>query len=267
MKGGIYQIENQRNGKRYIGSAVNLKRRWTVHLRSLRSGQHYNRHLQAAYDKYGEQSLILSILEYVESERLIEREQYYFDALSPEYNLCPIAGSPLGYRHTPETRKKISKALGGERNPNYGIRGRQSPNYGRRHSEETKHRMSESKKGERNAFYGKRHSKKTREQMSKAHMGERNFMFGKRNEQNPNYGRQQSEEARQNNSKAHMGKCHSEETKRKISEALKGNQNCKGKTLSDETRRKISEVWTPERRQKQSNWMRRLNEKRARCRN
>ena len=221
MASGIYQIRNLLNGHRYIGSAINLKRRWITHLRSLRSGQHHNRHLQAAYNKYGEQSLIFSVLKYVEPEGLIKCEQSYFDTLLPEYNLCPIAGSPFGYQHTLETRKKISKALSGERNPNYGVRGEASPNYGKRHSEETKGIMSVNKRGDRNPFYGKHHSKKTREQMRKAHMGERNFMFGKHNEQNPNYGRQQSEEARRNNSEAHKGTRHSEETKRKMSEARK----------------------------------------------
>ena len=45
-----------------------------------------------------------------------------------------------------------------------------------------------------------------------------------------------SEESRRKMSEAHKGKTHSEETKRKISETLKG------KTLSEETKRKLSEV-------------------------
>jgi hypothetical protein len=45
-----------------------------------------------------------------------------------------------------------------------------------------------------------------------------------------------SEESRRKMSEAHKGKTHSEESRRKISETLKG------KTLSEETKRKLSEV-------------------------
>ena len=47
------------------------------------------------------------------------------------------------------------------------------------------------------------------------------------------------------------GKCRSKEHRRKLSEAQKG------KHVSEETRRKMSMAWTPERRQRQSDRMRR----------
>lgn len=36
---------------------------------------------------------------------MIEREQYYIDLYKPEYNICKIAGSLLGFKHSPETLK------------------------------------------------------------------------------------------------------------------------------------------------------------------
>ena len=45
----------------------------------------------------------LEILEYCDSENVIEREQYYLDLLKPEYNILQLAGSSLGYKHTPES--------------------------------------------------------------------------------------------------------------------------------------------------------------------
>lgn len=45
---GIYQIRNIVNGKVYIGSAVNIERRWGMHKNRLKAGQHRNIHLQRA---------------------------------------------------------------------------------------------------------------------------------------------------------------------------------------------------------------------------
>ena len=52
----------------------------------------------------------LEILEYCESKDTIKREQYYLDRLNPEYNVLKIAGSPLGSKHTAETKAKIRTA-------------------------------------------------------------------------------------------------------------------------------------------------------------
>ena len=44
---------------------------------------------------------------------------------------------------------------------------------GRIHSEETKAKMSESRKGENNHFYGKHHNKDTKDKISKIHKGKK----------------------------------------------------------------------------------------------
>jgi len=112
VKSGIYQIRNQLNSKRYVGSAVNLRRRQRAHFGGLRRGTHSNRHLQNAYNKYGEAAFVFSILEIVENPaNLIECEQHHMDTLKPEYNLSPTVGSPLGCHRSPETRRKISRGL------------------------------------------------------------------------------------------------------------------------------------------------------------
>jgi len=121
MDSGIYQIENQVNGNRYIGSAVNVRRRWSQHLSDLRHTKHCNPHLQAAFDKYSESAFAFFILEYIEdSAQLLVREQYFLDMLNPEYNILPTAGSALGCHRSLAARRKDSEAKRGERNPNYG---------------------------------------------------------------------------------------------------------------------------------------------------
>jgi len=60
--------------------------------------------------KYGYAAFRLEILEYCSPEVLLQREQYYFDTLNPEYNILKVAGSPLGYRHSEAAKKLISLA-------------------------------------------------------------------------------------------------------------------------------------------------------------
>ncbi|WP_410931941.1 GIY-YIG nuclease family protein [Pseudomonas sp. SIMBA_067] len=106
----IYQIRNLVSGKTYIGSASNYPVRKSVHLNSLRGGRHRNRHLQSAYDKYGESSLEFSKILICEKRDLLFYEQRAIDCLAPEYNIHRVAGSPAGYSHSPETIEKMKSA-------------------------------------------------------------------------------------------------------------------------------------------------------------
>lgn len=113
---GIYQILCVSTGKVYIGSAVNLRQRWSDHRKTLRGNRHSNIHLQRAWDKYGEDAFEFSILESVMFvEHLIEREQAWIDARSPEFNIAPNAGSQLGIKYSPE----YGAAVGERRSETY----------------------------------------------------------------------------------------------------------------------------------------------------
>jgi group I intron endonuclease len=57
--------------------------------------------------KYGYINFSVEILEYCSPENRIEREQYYFDLLNPEYNILKKAGSPLGYKHSKYSIEKL----------------------------------------------------------------------------------------------------------------------------------------------------------------
>lgn len=45
MTSGVYAITNTATGKRYIGSAVNIKKRWREHLHNLRKNKHHSKKL------------------------------------------------------------------------------------------------------------------------------------------------------------------------------------------------------------------------------
>lgn len=98
-------------------------------------------------------------------------------------------------------------------------------NKGKILSEETKRKLSESRKGKQSGMLGRRHSEETRRKLSESHRGKSSGHKGKHH----------SEETRRRMSEAHKGKTLSEETKRKLSEAKKG------KPKSEEWKRKMSE--------------------------
>lgn len=118
---GIYAIVNHASEKAYVGStASSFSRRWAVHKCGLCHGRHHNPHLQAAWNKYGEDAFEFMICEHVKGARedpgrLIKREQYWLDEfkmICPVYNYGAMAQHPmLGRKHTVETRAKIVESL------------------------------------------------------------------------------------------------------------------------------------------------------------
>lgn len=65
---GIYSIINKVNGKIYIGQSKDIDNRWFQHKNSLKKNMHRNKHLQNAYNKYGEDVFEFNIIEEVENE-------------------------------------------------------------------------------------------------------------------------------------------------------------------------------------------------------
>lgn len=109
-RSGIYEIVNTINGKRYVGSAVNLAHRWRQHRCELGKGRH-NPHMQNAWKKHGETAFEFRVIEFIENKaNLISREQFYIDTLKPEYNCAAVAGSNLGIKFGPHVLEKMSQA-------------------------------------------------------------------------------------------------------------------------------------------------------------
>lgn len=144
-KSGIYIWENKINGNRYIGSSVHLTRRFKSYYNSSHWLKYTNMTIYKALLKYGHSNFSLSILEYCEPDKCIEREQYYIDLFKPEYNILQTAGSSLGYKHSEEAIEKIIAAKTGLRRSAEAlakfiaaVTGRKTPMQGKKHSEETK---------------------------------------------------------------------------------------------------------------------------------
>ena len=120
---------------------------------------------------------------------------------------------------SPETRNKISIAVSGENNPNWGKRGEETSMYGRHQSEEFKKRHSERMRGKNNPMYGKPSpnkgkpmSEEQKQKISKALKGRILQKTILRGESHPMYGKKQSEETKLKRSKSLKGRKFSLET-------------------------------------------------------
>lgn len=113
---GVYQIVNELNGKRYIGSSKNIHERIQHHRSELRRNCHHSPHLQNAYNKYGENKFYFSILETCENVRdtILFLEQKYLD-LNPEYNVSTCATCPVNVLQTNEIKEKRAAKLRGRK--------------------------------------------------------------------------------------------------------------------------------------------------------
>lgn len=157
---GIYKITNIRNGHCYIGSSISVEERVKEHFNDLKLQKHHSRYFQRAYNKYGQQSFVLDILELVtENSQLEVREQYWLDLLKPEYNIRIFATNNNGIKRTDEFKEKVRNNL-----------------LGRKHSEETKAKISRAVSGSNNDNYGTTASREQREKQSNLMKGNKYSM-------------------------------------------------------------------------------------------
>lgn len=137
---GVYRIRNLINSKIYIGSAAcqdGFRGRWYRHRRRLSTKSHANPKLQNAWNKHGADAFVFEVLLYCSPQDCLIYEQTALDYYKPEYNICLVADSTLGRKHTTEAKCKMSEWQKGERG--YW--------YGKRLSEETRRKISHSNKG------------------------------------------------------------------------------------------------------------------------
>jgi len=207
---GVYAFQLIETGEiLYIGSSVNLAFRFYQHFKNYSS----NIALQRAFSKYGISGFNFLILaEYtvqkdisVQENRdaLLALEQQFLEQYSPRYNILPIAGSPLGFSHSEETKAKLSalakQNMTEERKSqlikilsqywstsSFSGLHHSSPPFGggrppgsARGAEETKKLMSESRKGKLNPMFGKEKSPEFLNQQTRDKSGPNNPMFGK----------------------------------------------------------------------------------------
>jgi group I intron endonuclease len=164
-KSGIYMLANKLTNLIYIGQSKDISKRFIRYFNASYIKSKKSFKISRALIKYGYSNFSVRILEYCDKSDLTIREQFYLDNLNPEYNILKIAGSSRGYRHSKETKAKISKSLKG-----IYIK-EKSPLFGRKHTEETKILMSKKKAKHKNPMYGKTHNKNTIKLMRQKALG------------------------------------------------------------------------------------------------
>jgi group I intron endonuclease len=164
---GVYVIHCLLSNKLYIGSAsyspaksgkkgkTSIRQRILGHKQFLKKRQHQNKHLQKAFDKYGEDNFVFYVIEVVDGsyEHLLERELYWqihYNSLNCKYgyNILPAGNKGgFGIKASLETKAKMSRVR-----------------IGKKHSEATKLKIG-------CAHKNKQVSKETGEKISNANKG------------------------------------------------------------------------------------------------
>jgi len=103
---GVYLIVCYATGDMYVGSSVDVKRRWRQHRSVLRGDRSSCAKLQTAWDRYPEQFSFSLLRECLETE-LHKYEQYYIDMLNPVLNSAPAAGTNKGFRMSADQRARL----------------------------------------------------------------------------------------------------------------------------------------------------------------
>lgn len=140
----IYKIINTINNKFYVGSTTNKNERFRTHRKRLRNNTHHTKHLQAAWNKYGEQAFVFHVIEIVQNEETLESaEQRWLN-------------EHVGKDYCYNTSKHVNA-------PWRGINGKNNPNYGKKHSDETKELIKAARANQECPRKGSTHTEETKE--------------------------------------------------------------------------------------------------------
>ena len=262
--GVVYRIWNRVTGKSYVGQTLNPRVRIARHM-DKKGGSPA---LCNAIKKHGKDAFVIEILEEDVPAELLSKLEIlhirFFNCKTPDgYNLTGGGESTSGENnpfygksHSPESIKRMSESHKNmspdtRRKISEANKGKPSPRKGVKLSPEARRQMSERQKGKRkgqeNHFYGKKHTVESKQQMSESLKGRVPWNKGKTGVYSEETRRQISETLKGENN-PQWGKSKSPETRRRISAAQKGREGRKGaensfygKKHSEESRRKMSE--------------------------
>lgn len=170
----IYKIVNLVNDKFYVGSTTNKKVRFREHRKQLRGNRHHCKHLQAAWNKYGEEKFDFKVVEEVPNAVSLQEAEdrwlkehfgqpYCYNsgaaAVAPWRGVYGEAHFNFGKEMARVQKEQISQTLKEFYSQDYF----NHPRVGKQHTEETKAKISASKKANPVAYWeGKARGEETK---------------------------------------------------------------------------------------------------------
>jgi group I intron endonuclease len=184
MACGIYKIINTVNNKFYVGSAIDFTARKRRHWWGLRNNRHANKHLQAAWNKYGETAFAFIVVSELskEDDILAAENVWLKEHVGKEYcyNLGTDATAPTRgwygeknsmwgktFTHTDDAKAKISIASKARIQSEEEKAKRRKTMKGHFVAPSTRAKISEALSGEKNFNYGKPRSQTFKDKVSK----------------------------------------------------------------------------------------------------
>lgn len=232
MEQVIYKIINVVNNKFYVGSTTNKKVRFRQHRNLLRGNRHHCKHLQASWNKYGEDKFEFVVVEIVpEGMSLQQVEDIYllqhvgqpmcynsgYSSDAPWRNAPPQATPNFGKVMAQQQKEKISEAL----KEFYAADYFNHPRVGKKHTEETKLKIKQNRvptAGENHYRYGKTLSDETKAKIGAAQRCKPKVEGRKVSEEGLLKIRENIESGRSH--KHWLGRKHTEEAKDKMSKTV-----------------------------------------------
>ena len=107
-KCGIYLWTNTLTNDTYVGRSIDLGRRFSYYFNQLIIKNAGYSLICRALVKYGYENFKLEILEFCTVDEIVQREQFWIDELKPTYNLVTVVDGKYTYRHTEESKEKMS---------------------------------------------------------------------------------------------------------------------------------------------------------------
>ena len=150
---GIYLIRNRISEKFYVGSSIDINRRWVRHIDDLNKNKHHSIKLQNSWNKHGQNNFDFFVIQKCDISNLEKLEQKWIDTLGVYkngYNCTSISQNIGLLPKTAEHKRKIGLAHKGRKLTEESkdkIRQKMLGKKRKPRSQETKLKISQANKG------------------------------------------------------------------------------------------------------------------------